>query len=256
MKKKIEDKLMYGYSLDLGVVIEEGFAVYKKTFLISGLALILLSIVFIILYLGLIAAFYGLGNFSELISQISIISRKPTYLISTGVFSTIASAIMAPVTAGFIHVNYLAKRNREFSLSTYFEFYKGKYVIPLMTAYAIIGFTMSITNVMLAFVGLNFLSFITQGLISMVTIFTIPLIIYDDISYSEALSKSITLFGKQPLYIFVALLVAFFFSMLGFIAFCIGIIFTIPFLYSTYYSIYEQAIGFEEKSEIEEIGTE
>jgi hypothetical protein len=52
------------------------------------------------------------------------------------------------------------------------------------------------------------------------------------------------------------MIVAFFFSMLGFLAFCLGIFFTLPFLYSTYYAIYDQAIGFDDKSEIEEIGFE
>ncbi len=256
MKKKIEDKLMYGYPLELGTVIEESFAVYKKTFLIGGATLILLTIVFIMLYFGLISIIFGLSDFSEMMVQISVMSKSPVYIISTGIFSTISSAVMAPITAGFIHINYLAKRNKEFSLSTIFEFYKGKYVMPLMIAYAIVGFTMAIVNSLLIFTGLEFLSFLSQGLISMVTIFTIPLIIYEDMNYSEALSKSITLFGKQPFYIFLALLIAVFVCSLGIIGFCLGIFFTLPFIYSTYYSIYEQAIGFEDKSEIEEIGIE
>ncbi|MGV7105747.1 hypothetical protein [Flavobacterium sp. U410] len=256
MNKKIEEKLTYGYPFDLGTIIEGSFAVYKKTFLVAGATLILLGIVLVILYAGLLGVLVGFSDFSEMMLQISIISKSPVYIISTGLFSTLASAIMAPITAGFIHTNYLAKRNKEFSLSTIFEFYKGKYTGTLMMAYAIVGFTMAIVNTLLMFTGLEFLSFISQGLISLITVFTIPLIIYEDFNYSDALSKSISLFGKQPLYILLAMIVAFFFSMLGFLAFCLGIFFTLPFLYSTYYAIYDQAIGFDDKSEIEEIGFE
>lgn len=256
MNKKIEDKLMHGYPLDLGKVIEESFNVFKKTFLIGGAALILLTIVFVILYFGIIGVAFGFGNFSETILQMQGMTKSPTYIISTALTTTISSAIMAPITAGYIHINYLAKRNKEFSFSTIFEFFKGKYTSSLMLAYAIIGFTMAIINSLMAFANLEFLAFIPQGLISLVTIFTIPLIIYENMSYSDALSKSISLFGKQPFAIFGIGIIAFLFAMLGFIAFCLGIFFTIPFLYSSYYAIYEEAVGFEDKSEIEEIGYE
>jgi hypothetical protein len=43
---------------------------------------------------------------------------------------------------------------------------------------------------------------------------------------------------------------------LGIFVLCIGIIFTIPYLYSMYYAIYEQTIGFKEASPIDEIGLE
>ena len=37
MRKIIEQKVSNGYSLDLGKLIDESFATFKKTFLIAGL---------------------------------------------------------------------------------------------------------------------------------------------------------------------------------------------------------------------------
>ena len=45
MKDRIDQKVQNGYSLDLGKIIENSFETYKKTFLISGVAIILIGIV-------------------------------------------------------------------------------------------------------------------------------------------------------------------------------------------------------------------
>ena len=41
MKNRIDNKVQNGYSLDLGKIIENSFETFKKTFLISGVALLL-----------------------------------------------------------------------------------------------------------------------------------------------------------------------------------------------------------------------
>ena len=78
----------------------------------------------------------------------------------------------------------------------------------------------------------------------MATIFTLPLIIYGKLSYTEALSKSIQLYAKQPLIILVAMLIAVIGMLLGIFILCIGIIFTVPYLYAMHYALYAQTIGF------------
>ena len=88
------------------------------------------------------------------------------------------------------------------------------------------------------------------------TIFSIPLIIYNDQKFGDAISKSITLFSKQPFTIIIAVIIAYLIAILGFIGLCIGVIFTMPYIYSMYYTIYDEAIGFEKPfSAIDEIGT-
>jgi ABC-type antimicrobial peptide transport system permease subunit len=40
-------------------------------------------------------------------------------------------------------------------------------------------------------------------------------------------------------------------SLVGLIGCCIGIVFTIPFIYSLYYALYSEIIGFDPENEIE-----
>ena len=256
MKNRIEQKLQNGYQLETGRLIDDSFALFKKNFLTAGLGIFILSLIMIVIYGGILAAFFGLSDFQSTLLQFETLSMDPKFILGNTIVTTITTAIVAPITAGFIHLNYLTKFEKEYSTGTIFEFYSSKYFKDLFVAYAIIGFTTAVITAILTFIGLEFFNFIFQGAISCFTIFTIPLIIYGDQNYLNAISKSLTLFTKQPLAIILGLIVAGIGAMLGIVALCIGILFTLPFIYSMYFAIYDQAIGFEEKSEIEEIGTE
>ena len=124
MKDRIDQKVQNGYSLDLGKIIENSFETYKKTFLISGVAIILIGIVAIILYAGYFGILYGFGNFAETITQIEANALNTTTQIINGIVGALFGALFAPILAGFIYVNHLAKTNKEFGISTFFDFYK------------------------------------------------------------------------------------------------------------------------------------
>ena len=260
MKKIVDQKLQKGYTLDLGKLIEESFEYFKKTFLIGGLAFMIIGVAIVICYATLFGIIFGFGNFVDSITQLGLNASKPSYVIGNVVLTTIFSAIMAPLTAGFINLNHLARNNKEINVSNVFEFFKSIYFRDIFTAYLIIGFTNSVVSAISLLnpqnIVLSLLTSVFSGVVALFTIFVIPLIIYGEQNFSSAISKSISLFLKQPLYIILALIIAVIGCFLGFIALCIGIFFTFPYLYSMHYAIYEQAIGFEDKSQIEEIGLE
>ncbi len=256
MNKLVENKSQNGYNLDLGKLIEDSFALFKKNFLTAGLGMLVLSILIIILYVGIFGTFFGFSNFEQTVLDLEANALNPSYLLGTVVVSTIFGGLMAPITAGFIHLNHNTLFNKSYSVGTIFEFYSSKYAKDLIISYAIIGFTTAVVSAILSLLRAEFLSFIFQAGINCFTIFTIPLIIYGEQNYHNAISKSLSLFVKHPFTIVLALFIAGIGAMLGFIALCIGIFFTLPFVYSMYFAIYEQAIGFDEKSEIEEIGIE
>jgi hypothetical protein len=49
------------------------------------------------------------------------------------------------------------------------------------------------------------------------------------------------------------IIVAFIGSILGIFAFCFGIFFTFPFIYSMQYAVYKNIVGFNQENEINEI---
>lgn len=256
MKNKIEQKLQNGYQLETGQLIDDSFSLFKKNFLTAGLGVIVLCIIMCVIYFGIFAVFFGFNDIQNTLLQFETLALETNFIIGSAIVTTILAAISAPITAGFIHLNYLTKFNKEYNLGNIFEFYSSKYFKDIFIAYSIIGFTTAVVSAILTLTGLDFLNIIVQGGIGCFTIFTIPLIIYGKQNYSEAIHKSILLFLKQPLAIILGLLVSGIGAMLGLIALCIGMFFTLPIIYSMYFSIYDQAIGFDERSEIDEIGIE
>lgn len=256
MKNRIEQKLHNGYQLETGQLIDDSFALFKKNFLTAGLGVILLGLIMLVIYFGILVSFFGINDVQNTLLQFEVLSKDSNFIIGNVIVTTILAAIVAPVTAGFIHLNYLTKFEKEYTVGTIFEFYSSKYFKDIFIAYAIIGFTTAVVSAVLTVASLEVFDLIFQGLISCFTVFTIPLIIYGEQNYSNAISKSLTLFLKQPFPIVLGLIIAIIGALLGLVVLCIGMFFTVPFIYSMHFSIYDQAIGFEETSEIEEIGTE
>ena len=256
MNKIIEQKLRNGYPLELGKLIDESFATFKKTFLISGLGMIIISIVMIILYLGILSVFFGLSNITETLASIEKLATNQTFIIGNAFLSALFSAFFAPITAGFIHLNHLANTNQEVQIGTIFDFYKAPFFNQIFISYLVIGFTTAVITAGFSLLGYEIINSIIQIIIALFTVFTIPLIIYGKQNYLDAITKSAQLFIKQPFIIIIALLIAAIGMLLGIFALCIGIIFTVPYLYSMYYAIYSQSVGFQNSSPIDEIGIE
>jgi hypothetical protein len=78
---------------------------------------------------------------------------------------------------------------------------------------------------------------------------------YDDSAHyfgnlkALTIQASILIVSKQPL-VFRILVVGYIATMVGFIGCCIGIFFTLPFIYSLYFAIYSEIIGFDPEDEI------
>lgn len=221
----------------------------------------LLFIIFIIsVYSFIIGVFVGFKDFSEMLVNANVNDNNPLFFLVSNFVITIITALIAPYTAGLIHINYLADHNKEFSFSNIFDFFKGAIFKELFISYLIIGFSSSVVSVLSLIntynIFLTILVYILQITVSILTVFVIPLIIYNKLNAYEALTKSIALAKQRPFEILALYIISFIGALLGFVALCIGIFFTLPYIYSMYYAIYQQVVGFEDQSEIEKIGQE
>ena len=256
MKEIIDQKVKKGYPLDLGKIIEVSFETYKKTFLLSGVAIIIATIVLSVVYVGYFGILYGFGDFTKTISELQTDTLNPTMQIINAAFGIIFASLLAPLVAGFINVNHLAKTNQEFGIGSFFDYYKSAFLKDLILNQLIIALFLNSIATFLILSNHQFIAMIIQITIPLFTLFCIPLIIYGEQNFMESLVKSIKLFIKNPFIIIISLIIAFFGIMVGIIALCVGILFTFPYYFSMVYAIYEQAIGFKEKSVIDDIGLE
>lgn len=254
-EKRLAEIKQNGYTVDLGNLINESFENYKKIALLAGLALTIVILTLLIATVYGMTYFVDFENFSEdqLIMEFNTFTPAQIAMYIGG--TSLLGMLFAPFTAGLIKIAHDVDTKDEISFSNIFECYTASYVKDIMFSAFIIAVATSSLTVAFQMIQLEFVGTILSYLIGFLSCLTIPLIVFGQLNTISAIKGSIMIVSKQPFIIFLALVLAAIGSCIGIFAFCLGIFFTLPYLYSMYYVIYENSVGFDENTELEEIGT-
>jgi len=248
VKDKIEEIKTNGYQIDFGTVFEHAFENYKKIALYAGLMLMVFLILFAILIFGAAISVFGMATITETLKPENLQPEhfSLNFLIIYTAGTTLFTCLISPFTAGFLKMADCAEKGNEFHVSTILEYYKFPFFKEIFLATFLITIMSSVLNVLLDYSGIKFVgTFIAIG-ISFLTFLAVPLIVFGNLKAVEAIKSSILLVSKQPLLLFGLLIVGGIASMTGLILLCIGIFFTIPFMYSMNYAIYDSIIGVDQ----------
>lgn len=249
--ERIEEIKTNGYQLDFGNVFEHAFQNYKKIALYAGLILIVFSILFgIIAAIGVISVVdihtIGKNMKPEMFEpQNFSLSFLIKYILSIVVFTT----LLSPFTAGFLKMADCGEKGNEFKVSTIFSYYKAPYFKEIIVATFVITLITSGSSIFLDYYGHKFIGLLITLPLSFLTFMTMPLIVFGKLNAFDAIKSSIIVVLKQPFILLALVIVGFIASMVGFIGCCVGVIFTIPFMYSIHYCIYDAIIGIEPEIE-------
>ncbi|MFH6970935.1 DUF2189 domain-containing protein [Flavobacterium petrolei] len=252
-QNRISEIKQDGYNLDFGNVFNHAFENYKKIALYGGLIFFVSFVLLSILGFGIVMSIFGAPTVLDFLKPENLKLEEialPTLLLITGI-SALISSLFSPFTAGLLKMAYCAERDEEFHVSTMFEFFKAPYFKELFVATFLISITSSIISTIINYAQIPALGFIVTVTVSLFTMLMIPLIIFGNLKAVEAIETSILLVSKQPLVLLGLIVIGTIGVLVGFIGCCIGIFFTLPFMYSLYYAIYSEIIGFENESEIE-----
>lgn len=251
VNEKIAAIQEHGYEIDFSTIFNKAIENYKKIALIAGLAFIVFGAIISIFFLGGFAAIWGFSTITENMSQLEPKNFSGTTVLIYTLSISIFTGICAPFSAGILKMAYNAGKNEEFSLATAFEYYKTSYFKNLFIATTVVSiFSLGISTV-LESSGIRFVGTVLSYIISFLNFLTIPLIIFGKLSAFESIKGSFIIVSKQVFVLLGLLIVSTIMTCLGLIGFCIGIVFTLPFMYSMYFVIYNEIIGIDEKSELE-----
>lgn len=253
-QEKLEEIKRNGYNLEFGDVFNDSMEIYKKVIWITGFAFFILMAAFLVLYFAIMAFFFTTDNFINTMTEISLMEGSVTFMAYTMLITIVLSVAISPMYAGVLQVCHNAKNNKEFDLSTIFIHYKTGSVKEIIISSLLIALTASLIADGLTLIGVPFLGSIFSYVIQFLTLFTIPFIIFGNLKAIPAIQASLTLISKNFLVIFGLMLVAVIIAFLGIIAICIGILFTLPIIYTTQYAIYNTAVGVKEHDELDDIG--
>ena len=251
---RIEEMNKNGYALDFGNVFNHAFENYKKIALYGGLIIFVFFVLLSLLAFGILIAIFGAPAVVDFLKPENLQPENisiTTLLIIAGA-SALTSCLLSPFPAGLIKMAYCAERDEEFHVSTMLEFYKAPYFKELFVATFLVSLTSSIISTIINYAEIPALGFVVTVTVSLFTILMIPLIIFGKLKAVEAIQTSILIVSKQPLVLLGLIIIGSIATLVGFIGCCIGIFFTIPFIYSLYYAIYSEIIGFETEDESED----
>ncbi len=263
--QRIEEIKRTGYNLDLGEAINAVFGNYKKIALLAGAVILLVGVAAIFVIGGAAALIIGVGTLTQSLTDYGSGIVTSTALVANLIASVIGAGLFAPVAAGIIQMAHNAEINEDFDFGTAFMHYKTKYFKELFFGAIIITLAGSGLSTVIELVKLSnpggsmviagaVAGFLISILVTLFTLVTIPLIIFGDLKAVDAIKSSFVLVSKNFWIILLLALIVIVFVFLGIIALCIGIIFTLPALYSMQYVIYKAALPIDETSELDEIG--
>ncbi len=253
-KQRLQEIRNNGYELNFNDVFNESFENYKKIAMAGGLTFIILGVCLVALCLFLYMFAFGFSSLSEGIAGVNISNFHGVGVMLYFVSIVIMSSIITPLYAGIIKMAYNADQNKTVSVGTSFEYYKNGFFLDLFLASIIIASVSTGLNYLLGLLNMGFIGIILSYTIAFFTFLTPLFIIFGNLKPMKAIEASFITITKQFPVLLGLIIIGILMVCLGFFAFCIGIFFTIPFIYSLYYVIYKKAIGIEEHSEIDEIG--
>ena len=251
-----ENKLNQNNAPDIGKIIDESFATFKKTVWISGAGILLLLLIIMPITFFAIFKYMDISSTEEFIKKSQTLDKDFNYLMMNAAIGIILAPFIAPITAGFYKLNHLAKQNKEFGLNNLFDYYKNPYFMSLAVSAFLATIYSNVVGLLLVYLNLPLIGSIMQIFIALLFIFAIPLIIFDKQPALQAMANSSKIFVKHPFTIIISLVFAFIIALLGFFALCIGILFTVGYFYTMNYTLYNEIYPIENKNTIDEIGQE
>lgn len=251
--ERLQDIEKNGYQIDFANVFNHAFENYKKIAVYAGLVLFIFSVLFII-FIGL--PLVSVLDLTEMTKEFSPESFKIENLsrdkiLTLGIISLVLSCILSPFQAAFLKMAHCGGRDEAFHISDLFSYYKLPYLKEIMFSTFIISAISFVQATLLSQVHFEFLGTIITYFISFITLLSAPLIIFGNLNATGAIRYSILIILKQPVAILGLIVVALIASFVGFMACCIGVFFTLPFLYSMNYAIYYDIVGIDSPQENE-----
>jgi hypothetical protein len=254
LKERLQDIEKNGYQLDFGNVFNHAFENYKKIALYAGLVLFVFTIIFAIFSMSALITVWGVDLVTEKLNPENLKSENLTgsSFIMYSVSILLISCLLAPFQAGFLKMADCGEKDEEFHISTLFSYYQLPYLKEIIISTFLIASISFLQAIVLSQVKLDLLGNLISNFISFLTILTIPLIVFGNLKAIEAIKYSIIIVLKKPFVLLGLIIVALIGAMVGIMGCCIGVFFTLPFIYSMNYVIYSAIIGVDSQSKIEE----
>lgn len=253
---EFQSRIANAKDLDFGTIFSQSIELFKKSWL-QGLLLqlfvmILMIPFFIILYVPIVMAAISQsqsGQFDPnsvdgLFAGLSVI-----YILVFIVGILIVGCVQVALTAAFCRILRELDEGRNAKTSDLFYFMKGKYVSKILL--------LMLVTILIAIPAALFFYLPLIYVMVPMSFFTMTFAFNPEWSIGDIVSSSFRLGNKKWLLTFGLLLVSYMAIMILTVVTCgLGSLFLTPFMYHPIYYIYKETVGFDDFSELDQIGEE
>ena len=244
---------------DSGSIISHAWENYKGVILYN-LAFILLSVLISFFISTFISIFIttddstknALNEIIENISKgkqidyesISKIQENQSFgaTILSFLSSTLFGALIYPLTAGILYINYKYNSKKEINVDDFFIGYRQNTKNIIIYGFLITVVVSGIITLFKLIAGpsfiFSFLAILISIYISIITFLGLPIVFFENALPKDAIKKSMETVNQNFSVIFITLILALLIAFSGFLICCIGIFLTAGFIYSVQYSTY------------------
>lgn len=249
--ERLHDIEKNGYKIDFGDVFNHAFENYKKIALYAGSVLVIFIVLFLILTSVSLVSVLGVNEMKELTPEkFKIENLSQSAQMALGIFSIFTSCLLSPFFASFLKMADRGEKDLEFPVSSLFSYYKFPYLKEILVSTFIISVISFAQSTLFVYLKLEILGSLINYFISFITLLTVPLIIFGNLQAIDAIRYSIKIVFKEPVVILGLAVVALIGVFVGIMGCCVGIFFTMPFIYSMHYAIYSAIVGIDDTSKM------
>lgn len=246
--KRLQQIQNGGLEINTRNIIDESYKLYTRIVLKSGLVLLFVAMTAAIVSSIVIAT--NFENPEETLKD--LVSINPLHfaldeLIMYVVVLSIATAIGSILTAGMMRMAADASQDNEIKMSTAFCYFTKKSGLYVFIAHFFISLTFTALSFLLQHHELSLVSLALNWIINSLTALVTPLLIFGNLSISQAFKYSARIVNEKPLTIIFLLTWNSFLASAGILFFVIGIFFTLPYLFCVHFALYRQTIGLDEE---------
>lgn len=255
-QRRLEEIKSQGYHIDFSDAFNDAFEIYKRVALMGGLAFLVFVIMIAFLVGGIASVFGVMSGAANYFSPNDIATLSGVNLIIYILSTVVLSGFVSPFVGGLMQMARNVDAGDDASFQDAFSCFRQPYFVPLFVQSVLVSaVSIGVSQVIQTYApGIGFIGTLFSLFVSFVTMMTVPLVVFGNMPPVEAIQGSVVVVMKSPGTLLGLAICAALLSFVGVIGICIGVFFTLPFLYVMYYVIYKHSVGISVHDEIEDIG--
>lgn len=245
----LTSKIGRAKELDFGTIFDQVIELFKKVYL-KGFLMLLIMVVFAAV-INIVFTFIGLAPKNNFLAEGFEMDSFYSFFAMNAIYSIPQTILVTTISMGLIAGFYKICKQTELGqtvVDDYFYFFKKVYFSKLLTlgmistAISVIAQLLFVIPAIYVFVPLSY--------------FTIIFANNPDLSEVEIVKASFMLGNKKWFLTFGLMFIFGLLGLLGVVLCVIGMLLTISIVYLPVFFIYKEVVGFEDTSEIEQIGVQ